>query len=85
MEQSMEARLMLRGGGYGREIRINEKAACRVAPANGLRAEARVSEENSKKAAANAKAAAVLAYCWGYLSQQTCTDLFRQFPTWRSA
>jgi hypothetical protein len=57
MEQCMEARLMLRAGGYGRQIRINEKAACLVAPANGLRTNARVSEENTKKAAEKAKAA----------------------------
>lgn len=80
----MEAMLKLREGGYCRNPG-NEKAAWRVAPSNGPKGKTRMSAHHRTKQAENAKAAAILAYSWGYLSFETCSDLFRNNPEWRSA
>ncbi len=63
----------------------NETGRCRVAPANGPEGVARMNPKDSPKAVENAKAAAMSAYSWGYLSLGSCAAMFQRNPGWRAA
>jgi hypothetical protein len=66
------------------------KAAQGLAPEAALETTLRKPNPNAWKCTAQAspeclKWAAVSAYCWGVLSREGCSRLFRQHPDWVSA
>lgn len=81
----MEARVVLREGGFCREIPKNGRGAKAGGPGASNKTKKMQTRVKDTTAAHAGKQAAMHAYCLGWISAEACTALFRMNPKWRSA